>query len=520
MKKHILFLGAISLFALSSISQTTVELVKDINPTGSSEAIGFQKMDNQLYFYASDNGSDYALWTSDGTGAGTQKIKDITPITFMYELNSELYLGAGLGTDEGLWKTDGTSTGTQFIKNVEPSFLGKELEFVELNGKLYFSGYTAANDVQFWVTDGTSAGTQLVKVINPTGPANPVLLTRLNNKLYFFADDGNGTQLWVSDGTSTGTQILKEINPSGLPDISFFEVYNNKLYFEADDGNNGSELWVSDGTAAGTSLLVDINSGGDSGPIGFKELNNDLYFAAVSSGSNYQLWKTDGTTTGTVMVKDMEIAIASYPNKTFFNHNGKLYFAGANIGGDSQLWSTDGTSSGTTMVKEINSTSSSFPANFAALGNKLFFTAETTNGRELFESDGTTAGTKVIAPDIAPNSDPCYNTVELYEFNDAIYFLADYTSVESEAYKIYDPTLSVDTESDLISFKAYPNPASDQLTITTEKNTSFSILDMTGKVLKSFDVNQQKDISISELSVGIYFLRENTTGAQSKIVKQ
>ncbi|HTO37122.1 MAG TPA: T9SS type A sorting domain-containing protein, partial [Brumimicrobium sp.] len=60
----------------------------------------------------------------------------------------------------------------------------------------------------------------------------------------------------------------------------------------------------------------------------------------------------------------------------------------------------------------------------------------------------------------------------------------------------------------------------DKVTITTEKNTSFTLLDLTGKVLKTFDVNQQGEISISELASGIYLLKENSTGSQTKIIKQ
>lgn len=72
----------------------------------------------------------------------------------------------------------------------------------------------------------------------------------------------------------------------------------------------------------------------------------------------------------------------------------------------------------------------------------------------------------------------------------------------------------------MTAFDAYPNPTTDQLIVITEKTTSFSLLDMTGKTLKSFEVKQQKAISITGLAAGVYLLRENTTGSQTKIVKQ
>ncbi|PKR82300.1 hypothetical protein CW751_02920 [Brumimicrobium salinarum] len=83
-----------------------------------------------------------------------------------------------------------------------------------------------------------------------------------------------------------------------------------------------------------------------------------------------------------------------------------------------------------------------------------------------------------------------------------------------------DTTLFIDKEAQLINFRAYPNPTSDRIIITTEENTSFSLLDLTGKVLKSFEVNQEKEISIAELNSGVYILKEQNFGTCLKIVKE
>lgn len=101
-----------------------------------------------------------------------------------------------------------------------------------------------------------------------------------------------------------------------------------------------------------------------------------------------------------------------------------------------------------------------------------------------------------------------------------MYFNANFTGNGGELYKITDPFASVTEQPAEVNFKVYPNPTRNQLTITTAGNSTFSLLNLTGKVLKSFEVQQEKEISTVDLAPGIYIVRENTSGAQTKIVKQ
>src|SRR5262245_11068524 len=70
-----------------------------------------------------------------------------------------------------------------------------------------------------------------------------------------------------------------------------------------------------------------------------------------------------------------------------------------------ELWKSDGTSAGTSMVKDINpGLFSSAPNNLTDVGGTLYFSAsDGAHGQELWKSDGTDAGT-VMVKDVIPGS--------------------------------------------------------------------------------------------------------------------
>ena len=69
------------------------------------------------------------------------------------------------------------------------------------------------------------------------------------------ADDGVGCELWKSDGTAAGTVLVKDIDPgAGTRSRTACNV-GGTLFFAADDATSGRELWKSDGTPAGTVLV-------------------------------------------------------------------------------------------------------------------------------------------------------------------------------------------------------------------------------------------------------------------------
>jgi ELWxxDGT repeat protein len=102
----------------------------------------------------------------------------------------------------------------------------------------------------------------------------------------------------------------------------------------------------------------------------------------------------------------------SYPGP-FTPLNGKLYFAAGTTDTSSpvgrELWETDGTSAGTVMVGDLlpgSLSSMNYAAPLVNVNGALYFTASTgpLGGNELWRSDGTLAGTAPINFDAAAAS--------------------------------------------------------------------------------------------------------------------
>ena len=120
-----------------------------------------------------------------------------------------------------------------------------------------------------------------------------------------------------------------------------------------------------------------------------------------------------------------------------------LFFSAENGTNGVELWKTDGTTAGTKLVKDINpGAQGSDPDHFYAVGNLLLFTADNgTQGRELWKSDGTTAGTELLA-EIRPGSSSPFEdwffslgSTDFQVFQNQLYFRA-YTSDDGlELYK-------------------------------------------------------------------------------------
>src|SRR5215208_4449061 len=253
----------------------------------------------------------------------------------------------------------------------------------------------------------------LVEDIYPgkTG-SEPNYLVDFKGKLLFAAMHPDfGEELWKSDGTKSGTKDVKDIVPgpgdSGAE--GFVSIAPRTTFFRAWDKRHGEELWKTDGTTKGTTLIKDINPDlppgarckqGDCGiPKGWSHpdtvtvMGKQVFFAADDGKHGVELWKTDGTNKGTKLVKNINPA-APAPTTTACKREkscagsswvdamtrvGKrIYFTAKDGKHGLELWKSDGTNRGTKLVKNINPSSvsdASDISNLVAMGKRIYFTA-------------------------------------------------------------------------------------------------------------------------------------------------
>jgi ELWxxDGT repeat protein len=160
-------------------------------------------------------------------------------------LGSTFFFQAGAGADKELWVSDGTAAGTHRVKDIRSGPGGSEPRgLTAAGGRLFFSADDGAHGRELWVSDGTEAGTFLVGDLLPgAGSSLPRELAAVGNAVIFSATDGTGgVEPWASDGT--WLRFLGDLAPGALPSSpARFTPVGDRIYFAANDGATGFELW-------------------------------------------------------------------------------------------------------------------------------------------------------------------------------------------------------------------------------------------------------------------------------------
>ncbi|MES1241382.1 MAG: hypothetical protein ABUT39_07170 [Acidobacteriota bacterium] len=400
---------------------------------GGSMVGGIRALGDEAIFFADDGLHGYELWKSDGTAAGTGLLAELSPgpeppgapaVIASAEAGGKLFLVLYRSEGISLWRTDGTAAGTFELlgRDDSPPFWdGSGL--CAVGGTVFFTSSGGDFGRQIWATDGTVAGTRQAVESEP-GKAfsDPTALTEMGGRLYFFAAGADGLWgLWRSDGAPPA--LLKAVRlktfDRALPEPA---VHAGRLWFLAGPPG-GNELWSSDGTAAGTRpeplpglpLLI-----GFMASTGAK-----LMISGYEPGRGEELWATDGTPAGTVKVGPALYDVPGFPWTVF---RGRLVYAvDERFDGHPKLWTSDGTAAGTGPLLDRDGKPIPPPVGLAVLGgsggsggsgDRLIFTTGFPAREQVWESDGTPAGTGPIAPERAIG----YNTGAVGRAGSRVFF--------------------------------------------------------------------------------------------------
>ena len=175
--------------------------------------------------------------------------------------------------------------------------------------------------------------------------------------------------------------------------------------------------------------LADLNPDeANSSPTRFFTYGDVALFRA-DGPNDVELYVTDGTPGGTSLLADINPDPSfrggnSNPDG-FIEYNGRVYFSAQTAAAGRELWVTDGTTAGTMMVADIQpGDGNGAPFDFVEYNGLLYFTANNgTNGGELWRTDGTAAGTMLVT-DINPGQGTG-NPIFKFVFNGRLYFTAN-----------------------------------------------------------------------------------------------
>lgn len=521
---------------LNVFAQSTPQAVWNGYPTFIRYIAEFN---DRLFFNAGNE-----LWCTDGSGYDSYQVKAIGPGTAgpygFTKFNGKLYFIATDSTHGAeLWVTDGSTPGTQMVKDINP-FVNKSAFNVNqgnynshliqiMNGKMYFIADDSLHGNEIWESDGTAAGTQMVKDIFPVADSSSISgqyytnenFLLVGNKIYFPANDGtgNGIELWSTDGTSTGTQMVKDIAPGSFgSNPSAFIAYQDKLIFTIDSAYSRKSIYISDGSASGTFGLA----------FGYQNttdnvfMNNKLYFCTTEygSGNRAYLSETDGTWLNTNIVDTIGtifgVALPDGGRGTIglTKFNNKLYFRSYFItGSGSELWQSDGTNAGTGLLKEMYPGNfSSNPYGLVALGNKLYFKTDDSLYVNLSYTDGTPAGTQKV---VMPGHD--YKMANIFQkrqymaspivpIGNKLYFANPYDStVGVRIYRMDMFPAGISSQPEISSIDIYPNPSQGFITVDAEGAKNISIHSIDGKL-----VYQSENISAIKHTVDTHNFASGT----------
>jgi ELWxxDGT repeat protein len=279
-----------------------------------------------LYLCNAAWSGETGLWRTDGSSPGTTFIAPVScPSDGSSKTSSILVSPEGVlffegrlttqSNDSELWRSDGTAAGTFRVKDVAPGPTSSSpSNFAWRQNELIFSVIGPT----LWRSDGTEQGTVPIPLGHGATPELRYGSWGVAGERYYFAadDEEHGVEPWVYDGT-TAARIL-DLLPGPETSIDyksrqlFFEPLGDWMIFAASDGVWGNELWRSDGSAEGTTRISDV-APGENG-IRFQQswhlhpssLHGRPLFVEHQPVTGFRLWRVMASGDGVELIRTID----------------------------------------------------------------------------------------------------------------------------------------------------------------------------------------------------------------------
>ncbi len=431
-------------------------LVKDIALFGNSATpYELTALGDRLYFVARPGEGDAQLWRSDGTSLGTVPLSDLA-IDYPQDLeafDAKLYfLASEAGKGRELYVTDNLATSTLRLTDLggEDGAIGGWL--TPAGDRLYFAADDGETGMELWQWR-PGVGAALVKDIYPGEDgygrpfhANPMWLRAIADTVYFTAFDGEYERIWRATA-GAATVLSAPLEPAGAHSLV---AVNNRLYCDGRGDGTGEELWFQDG--GGMALAGDLMPGeGSSWPTELTWFEGLVYFSALGMNVGIELYTFEPNSRTIALAADIVPTADRGSEPSYLTVVGDtLFFRANDLVNGIELWKLkDGVAS---MVKDIcPGECSSQPFYLKAVeiwpGKELlvFSADDGTHGKEVWVSDGTDAGTWLVA-DLNPGPDTAIRDGGHYrrfvQVDDRVFFQAFNEDYGSELWAVATSVLA------------------------------------------------------------------------------
>ena len=361
---------------LSANASAQAQLVRDLTPKGSTLGRSpysrlIASTGTRFVFAAQSAAHGNEPWVSDGTFHGTKLLIDVakgsassSPADFL-ALGKRVLFITRTATAQAVWTTDGTVAGTKqiFTANWISALMpldDRRAVIVTISNRRGLGH----------ITDGTARGTKFWRACQ-CGFAFAPFTTR---EFLWWISGQTGQTIYASDGTSSRTLVKLGFGSTAPAWRSKGGIAWRGATYLAGLTSQGDRELFRISTSGKASLIKDLVPGRNEGfPGGFVAGATKFYFSA-SNG----VWSSDGSTKGTVRIFPQSAQdLVVVGDRLFFSVDGKN-------GRGTELWTHD--SAGARMVQDIRpGAQGSSPYDLTVAGNFIAFQADDgTHGRELW----------------------------------------------------------------------------------------------------------------------------------------